>query len=406
MKKPELLAPAGDLEKLIMAVRYGADAVYVGGRKFGLRAAAGNFELAQMAEGIAYAHKYGAKVYVTVNIFAHNPHLEELPDYLRELREMGADAVLISDPGVFSIARQIVPDLPLHISTQANTTNWASVEFWKNHGAQRVVLARELSLHEIREIKDKVKIELEAFVHGAMCMSYSGRCLISSYLTGRSANLGECAQPCRWKYAQVEETRPGQYFPIEEDEQGSYVFNSMDLCMIEHIPAMLKSGIESLKIEGRMKSVYYVATVVSAYRRAIDCYLADPDGYSFDPAWLIEIHKASHREFTTGFFLGRDSFKGESTESSGYRRDFDFVGVVKDYLPERGEALIEQRNKFSVGDVLEITGPNTPLFTQRVTGMMDKKGNILETAPHPKQVISMPVDSPVAPLDMLRRERI
>lgn len=405
MKKPELLAPAGDLEKLIMAVRYGADAVYVGGRKFGLRAAAGNFEPAQMAEGIAYAHKFGVKVYVTVNIFAHNRHLEELPNYLWELKQMEADAVLIADPGVFSIARQTVPDLPLHISTQANTTNWSTVEFWKNHGAQRVVLARELSLLEIREIKEKVNIELEAFVHGAMCMSYSGRCLISSYLTGRSANLGECAQPCRWKYALVEETRPGQYFPIEEDEQGSYVFNSMDLCMIEHIPAMLEAGIESLKIEGRMKSVHYVATVVSAYRRAIDSYLADPAGYSYDPAWMEEIHKASHREFTTGFFFGRDSFKGETTENSSYRRDFDFIGVVKDYLPERGKAVIEQRNKFTVGDVLEITGPETSLFTQRVTGMTDEHGNPIEAAPHPQQVIIIPVDRPVAPLDILRREK-
>ncbi|MDT3699139.1 MAG: U32 family peptidase [Thermincola sp.] len=405
MKKPELLAPAGDLEKLIMAVRYGADAVYIGGSQFGLRAAAGNFEPAQMAEGISFAHKFGARVYVTVNIFAHNRHLKALPEYLQELRQLGADAILISDPGVFSIARQTVPDLPIHISTQANTTNWAGVLFWKNQGAERVVLARELSLKEIREIKDNVDIELETFVHGAMCMSYSGRCLISSYLTGRSANLGECAQPCRWKYALVEETRPGQYFPIEEDERGSYIFNSMDLCMIEHIPAMLKAGIESLKIEGRMKSVHYVATVVSAYRKAIDKYIADPAGYSFDPAWLAEINKVSHREFTTGFFFGRDSFKGENTATSGYRRDYDFVGVVKAYLPDQGKAVIEQRNKFSVGEVLEITGPETPLFTQQVTGMTDKGGNILETAPHPQQVIIIPVDRPVEPLDMLRREK-
>lgn len=405
MKKPELLAPAGDLEKLIMAVRYGADAVYIGGSRFGLRAAAGNFEPAQMAEGISFAHKFGAKVYVTVNIFAHNRHLEALPEYLQELRQLGADAILISDPGVFSIARQTVPDLPIHISTQANTTNWAGVLFWKNQGAERVVLARELSLKEIREIKDNVDIELETFVHGAMCMSYSGRCLISSYLTGRSANLGECAQPCRWKYALVEETRPGQYFPIEEDEHGSYIFNSMDLCMIEHIPAMLKAGIESLKIEGRMKSVHYVATVVSAYRKAIDKYIADPAGYSFDPAWLDEINKVSHREFTTGFFFGRDSFKGENTATSGYCRDYDFVGVVKAYQPDQGQAVIEQRNKFSVGEVLEITGPETPPFTQQVTGMTDEGGNLLEAAPHAQQVIIIPVDRPVAPLDMLRREK-
>lgn len=405
MKKPELLAPAGDLEKLIMAVRYGADAVYIGGRKFGLRAAAGNFEPEQMARGITYAHKFGAKVYVTVNIFAHNRHLDQLPDYLRELDQLGVDAVLVSDPGIFSVARQTVPNLPLHISTQANTTNWAAVQFWKNHGAQRVVLARELSIKEIREIKEKVNIELEAFVHGAMCMSYSGRCLISSYLTGRSANLGECTQPCRWKYALVEETRPGQYFPIEEDQHGSYVFNSMDLCMIEHIPAMLEAGIESLKIEGRMKSVHYVATVVSAYRQAIDSYLADPAGYSFNPAWLEEIRKVSHREYTTGFFFGRENFKGENIATSGYRRDFDFVGVVRDYLPEKGQAIIEQRNKFGVGDILEITGPETPLFNQPVTGMTDEQGNKLDSAPHPQQVVVIPVARPVKPLDMLRREK-
>lgn len=405
MKRPELLAPAGDLEKLIMAVRYGADAVYIGGHKFGLRAAAGNFEPAEMARGITYAHKFGAKVYVTVNIFAHNRHLGELPGYLQEVARLGADAVLISDPGVFAIARETVPDLPLHISTQANTTNWAAVEFWKNHGARRVVLARELSLQEIGEIRDKADLELETFVHGAMCMSYSGRCLISSYLTGRSANLGECTQPCRWKYALVEETRPGQYFPIEEDQQGSYIFNSMDLCMIEHIPAMLEAGIASLKIEGRMKSVHYVATVVSAYRRAIDSYLADPAGYSFDPVWLEEIRKVSHRDYTTGFFFGRDNFKGENTATSGYRRDFDFIGVVRDYLPEKGLAVIEQRNKFSVGDILEITGPETQLFKQPVAGMTDEQANQLEAAVHPQQVVIIPVDRAVKPLDMLRREK-
>ncbi|PKM79694.1 MAG: peptidase U32 [Firmicutes bacterium HGW-Firmicutes-14] len=405
MRKPELLAPAGDPEKLIMAVRYGADAVYLGGEEFGLRAAAGNFSMAEMGRGIEYAHRHGARVYVTVNIFAHNRHLPGLPAYLKEIASLGADGILVSDPGIFSIARETVPQLPVHISTQANTSNWAAVEFWAQLGAKRIVLARELSLAEIREIKDRVDIELETFVHGAMCMSYSGRCLMSSYMTGRSANLGECAQPCRWKYALVEEKRPGQYYPIEEDENGSYIFNSMDLCMIEHIPELVRAGIDSLKIEGRMKSVHYVATVVSVYRKAIDSFISSPETYRFDPEWMEEIRKVSHREYTTGFFFGRDNFRGENVETSKYRRDYDFVGIVRDYLPDKGLAVIEQRNRFSVEDLLEITGPDTPQFIQKVTRMTDGEGNPIDTAPHPQQTVIMPVDNPVKPLDMLRREK-
>lgn len=405
MTKPELLAPAGDLEKLKMAIRFGADAVYVGGKQFGLRASAGNFDQEQMAEGIKFAHQNGAKLYVTVNIFAHNRHIESLPEYLKGLEDLGVDAILVSDPGVLSIARETAPKLPLHISTQANTTNWASVRFWADQGAERVVLARELSLEEIKEIKDKVNIELETFVHGAMCMSYSGRCLMSSYMTGRSANLGECAQPCRWKYSLVEEKRPGQYFPIEEDENGTYVFNSMDLCMIEHIPELAKAGIDSLKIEGRMKSIHYVATVVSVYRKAIDSYFENPGGWKFNPAWMDEIRKVSHRDYTTGFFFGRDNFRGENTETSGYRREYDFIGVVREYLANTKQAVIEQRNKFSLGDELEITGPDTPAFIQKVEHMTDGEGIPIESAPHPQQTVIMTVDSPVRPLDMLRREK-
>ncbi len=405
MKKPELLAPAGNLEKLIMAVRYGADAVYIGGKEFGLRAAAGNFDMQQMAQGIAHAHRYGVKVYVTVNIFAHNRHMADLPGYLREITALGADAILVSDPGVFSVARQTVPELPVHISAQANTTNWAAVQFWARQGATRVVLARELSLKEIREIREKVDIELETFVHGAMCISYSGRCLLSSFMTGRSANLGECAQPCRWKYALVEETRPGQYFPIEEDERGSYIFNSLDLCMIEHIPELVRSGVDSFKIEGRMKSVHYVATVVGAYRKAIDSFWADPDGYKVDTVWLEEIKKVSHREYTTGFFFGWDKIKGENIETSKYLRDYDFIGVVRQYLPDRRLAVVEQRNKFALGDLLEITGPETPVFIQEVKSMTDQEGSPIDSAPHPQQTVIMPVDRPVRPLDMLRREK-
>ncbi len=405
MNKPELLAPAGDLEKLKMAVRFGADAVYLGGRQFGLRASAGNFDTEQMAQGIEFAHAHGAKVYVTVNVFAHNRHIEELPGYLRELYELGVDAILVSDPGVFTIARETVPGLPLHISTQANTTNWASVKFWAQHGAERIVLARELSLSEIREIRDKVDIELEAFVHGAMCMSYSGRCLMSSFMTGRSANLGECAQPCRWKYALVEEKRPGQYFPIEEDENGSYVFNSMDLCMIEHIPELVKAGINSFKIEGRMKSIHYVATVVGVYRKAIDSFFENPQGWSFNPLWLDEIRKVSHREYTTGFFFGRENFKGENVETSGYRREYDFVGVVREYNPDTKTAVVEQRNKFCLGDEIEITGPDTPTFVQEIKYMSDSNGKPIEAAPHAQQTVILSVEKPVHPLDMLRREK-
>ncbi len=404
-RKPELLAPAGDLEKLIIAVRYGADAVYLGGREFGLRAAAGNFDPDQMAEGISYAHQHGARVYVTVNIFARNRHLGRLPAYLREIAALGANAVLVSDPGVFAMARQVVPGLAVHLSTQANTTNWAAVRFWAEQGAKRVVLARELSLDEIKEIRAKTGLELEVFVHGAMCISYSGRCLLSSFLTGRSANLGECTQPCRWKYALVEETRPGEYFPLEEDEEGSYVFNSMDLCLIEHIPELVRAGIDSFKIEGRMKSIHYVATVVGAYRQALDSYRADPGGFRFDPAWLEEIRKVSHRDYTTGFFSGRENFSGRQTETSGYCRGYDFVGLVRGYRPEQKTAVIEQRNRFRVGDRLEITGPETPRFDQQVTRLTDEQGSPVDCAPHPQQVVLMPVDRPVKPLDLLRREK-
>jgi len=405
LRKPELLAPAGDLEKLVMAIRYGADAVYLGGREFGLRAAAGNFSLEEMGRGIKYAHDHGARVYVTVNIFAHNRHLESLPEYLKKIAELGADAIIVSDPGIFAAAREVVPGLQVHISTQANTTNWASVKFWADHGAERIVLARELSLEEIREIKERVNLELESFVHGAMCISYSGRCLLSSFMTGRSANLGECAQPCRWKYALVEEKRPGQYFPIEEDSLGSYVFNSMDLCMIGHIPELIEAGVDSFKIEGRMKSVHYVATVVGVYRKAIDTYFANPGAYTFDPRWIEEIRKVSHREYTTGFFFGREYLRGENTDTSKYRRDYDFVGIVREYLAEKGMAVIEQRNRFAVGDLLEITGPETSGFYQKVTHLSDAEGNAIDSAPHPQQIVMMPVDNPVKPLDMLRREK-
>lgn len=404
MKKPELLAPAGDMEKLIMAVHYGADAIYLGGKEFGLRAAAGNFSLEEMVTAVKYAHERGVKVYVTVNIFAHNRHLKGLPEYARELYDIGVDAVLVADPGVLAVIRETVPDLPVHISTQANTTNVAAVRFWAVQGAERVVLARELSLDEIREIRTGVDVELEAFVHGAMCISYSGRCLLSNFLTGRSANLGECTQPCRWRYSLVEETRPGQYFPIEEDDAGSYIFNSQDLCMIEHIPELAAAGINSLKIEGRMKSVHYVATIVRAYRQAIDAYFNNPAGYVMNPEWMEEILKVSHRDYTTGFYFGRPDLRGENYESD-YRRLYDFVGVVREYRPESAIAVIEQRNRFQLGDELEFTGPHTDTFTQGIQAMWNEDGQPIEAAPHPLQTVLVKTDRPVEPLDMLRRAK-
>lgn len=404
MKKPELLAPAGDMEKLMMAIRYGADAVYLAGKEFGLRAAAGNFTREEMSSAVKYAHEKGVKVYVTVNIFAHNRHLKGLPDYFRELSSIGVDAVLVADPGVLAVVKDTAPDLPVHISTQANTTNLAAARFWAAQGAERIVLARELTLEEIREIRAGVEVELEAFVHGAMCVSYSGRCLLSNFLTGRSANLGECTQPCRWRYSLVEETRPGQYFPIEEDDAGSYIFNSQDLCMICHIPELVAAGIDSFKIEGRMKSVHYAATVVRAYRAAIDAYFEDPQGYTMKPRWIEEILKVSHRDYTTGFFFGRPDLRGENYESD-YRRHYDFVGLVREYRPESGLAVIEQRNRFRLGDELEFTGPHTNTFTQVVSNMWDEEGQPIEAAPHPRQMVLVKTDRPVEALDMLRRAK-
>lgn len=403
MIKPELLAPAGSLEKLKMAITYGADAVYLGGKQFGLRAGAGNFTPEEMAEGVEIAHSRGVKVYVTINIFAHNEDLRDLPDYLRSLAELKVDAVIISDPGVLEMAREYAPNLELHLSTQANTTNWASARFWEKQGVTRIVLARELSLEEIREVRDKTGVELEVFVHGAMCMSYSGRCLISNYLAHRDANRGECAQPCRWKYALVEENRPGQYFPIEEDERGSYIFNSHDLSMLEHLPELVKAGIASFKIEGRMKSVHYVSTVVKVYRQALDAYFADPDNYKVRADWKEEIAKVSHRDYTTGFYFGKPNTEAHTYGSSSYLRSYDFVGVIIDYDAEKGLYLVEQRNKIFLGDNLEAAGPKGEPQTFILEEMRDMGGNPVESAPHPQQKLYMKIPFEVDSWSMLRR---
>ncbi len=403
MEKPELLAPAGTLEKLKFAVHYGADAVYIAGKNYGLRAFAGNFDHDQMAEGIAFAHERNVKVYVTVNVFAHNPDLEGMEDYLKELLELGVDAIIVSDPGVIRIARQKVPDLPVHISTQANTTNWSAAQLWKDMGAERVVLARELSLPEIREIKDKVDVELETFVHGAMCISYSGRCLLSNYMTERDSNQGQCAQACRWNYNLVEEKRPNEFYPIQEDERGTYVFNSQDLCLLSHLPELMEAGICSLKVEGRMKSAYYVATIIRAYRNMIDACFEGAKVSGDIHFWMEELQKVSHRPYTTGFYFGKPEKGALTLDDSQYIRPYDFIGVVQGYNAETGMAIIEQRNHFAVGDTVEFFSPQYGWFQQTITEMWDKKGEPITVAPHAQQTVQLKVAQPVYALDLMRK---
>lgn len=407
MNKPELLAPAGNLEKLKMAFIYGADAVYIGGERFGLRAQAGNFTLDDIKEGVNFAHEFNKKIYVTVNIMPHNEDLLGLDDYIKELQEIGVDALIVSDPGVLLIIKEVAPDMEIHLSTQANNTNYKSAEFWYNQGVKRIVLAREMSFDEIKEIIEKAPhgLEFEAFVHGAMCISYSGRCLLSNYMVGRDANRGECAHPCRYKYYLVEEKRPGQYMPVEEDEKGTYIFNSRDLSMIEHIPELVKSGIKSFKIEGRMKSSYYVATVVGAYRKAIDEYFENPESFVFDKELLEEVNKASHREFYTGFYFGKPDSKGQIYETSSYVRDYAFVGIVQDYDASTGIATIEQRNKMSQGEEIEIIGPHKKMFTQKIETMWNEDGQEISSAPHPQQILKMEMKQEVEKYDIIRRER-
>ena len=404
MKKPELLAPAGSLEKLKMALLYGADAVFMGGKAFGLRAFSNNFDEAELKEGIEFAHSLQKKAYVTVNIFPHNEDLVELPAYIKFLDENHADAVIVSDLGVYRIVREVAPNLPIHISTQANNTNWSSVLCWQELGASRVVLARELSLAEIDGIREKVNLELEAFVHGAMCISYSGRCLMSNYFTDRDANRGQCAQPCRWKFNLVEEKRPGEYFPVMEDERGTYIFNSKDLCLLPHIPELIKSGLDSFKIEGRMKSVHYVATVIKVYRDAIDSYMADPEKFSIKEEWLAELQKISHRVYTTGFYFNKTTKDDQIYGSSSYEQTHDFIGLVKSYNASTGLAVVEQRNNMKIGQTIEIMQPLAPIFRQEITEMFDMDGNSMMAAPHPQQLFMMRMSQPVKEFAMLRRQ--
>ena len=389
MRNTELLIPAGSLDVLKTAVVYGADAVYIGGEAFGLRAKAHNFSLEDMKEGVEFAHSRGVKVYVTANILAHNDDLEGVEQYFEELKSVKPDALIISDPGVFAIAKRVLPEMELHVSTQANNTNYGTYLFWYQQGAKRVVSARELSLKEIREIRARIPedMEIESFMHGAMCISYSGRCLLSNFFTGRDANQGACTHPCRWKYSIVEETRPGEYMPVYENERGTYIFNSKDLCMIEHIPELIDAGIDSFKIEGRMKTALYVATVARTYRKAIDDFKKDPELYRQNMEWYKEeIGKCTYREFTTGFYFGKPGADAQIYDNNTYVKNFTYLGTVEN-VDERGFAKIEQKNKFSVGEMIEIMKPDGRNLQVEVKGIYDAEGQAQESAPHPKQEI-------------------
>lgn len=406
MRPVELLIPASSLEVLKIAVIYGADAVYIGGEVFGLRAKAKNFSMEDMAEGIQFAHEHGVKVYVTANILAHNGDLEGVREYFTQLKEIKPDALIISDPGIYTIAKEICPEIERHISTQANNTNYGTYQFWWNQGAKRVVTARELSLKEIAEIRKNIpdEIEIETFVHGAMCISYSGRCLLSNYFTGRDANQGACTHPCRWKYAVVEEKRPGEYLPVYENERGTYIFNSKDLCMIEHIPELIEAGIDSFKIEGRMKTALYVATVARTYRKAIDDYLTSPEKYKENMDWYLEqISNCTYRQFTTGFFFGKPSEESQIYDNNTYIKEYTYLGIVGE-RNEEGLYRIEQRNKFSVGEQIEVMKPdgrNIPVTVKRI---VDEDGNEMESAPHPKQVLYIDLGQELEMYDILRRQ--
>lgn len=407
MQKPELLAPGGSLEKLKTAIEYGADAVYIGGEAFSLRVAAENFTMDEMKEGLQFAHERGKKVYLTANILPHNDDIEQFKTFIQEMRPLGFDAILIADPGLFDITQELAPELPIHISTQANNVNYRSAEFWYRLGAKRIVLAREMSFREIAEIRSKIPadLELEAFVHGAMCISYSGRCLLSNYLTNRDANQGCCSHPCRWKYSLVEEKRPGQYMDVFENDRGTFIFNSKDLCMIEHIPELVQSGISSLKLEGRVKTSYYVATVVGAYRREIDRYFADPEHYKFNPEELEELCKVSHRPYTTGFYYHKPDSESQVYTSSSYIREYDLVGIVLDYDPQTQIATVTQRNRFFRGDEVEIMHPMQPYFKQVIGDMKNEEDEPIDVANHAEMIVKFKVDRPVSRGDMLRKKK-
>lgn len=410
IEKPELLIPAGNLETLKIGVMYGADAIYIGGDMYGLRAKARNFSMEDMREGIAFAHKYNKKIYVTANITAHNRDLEGIRKYFKDLMAFGKDkpdAFIISDPGVFTIAKEEAPEIEIHISTQANSTNYSTYRFWHKLGASRVVSARELSLQEITELRANIPedMEIETFVHGAMCIAYSGRCLLSNYFTGRDANLGECTHSCRWRYHVVEEKRPGEYLPIEETDRGTYIFNSKDLCMLEYIPQMVNAGINSFKVEGRMKTALYVATVARTYRRAIDDYFTDPNLYEMNkPLYMEEVLKGVNRQFTTGFFFGKPRHEDQIYDHNTYEKAYTYLGTIEG---ERdGLYKLEQKNKFSVGEKIELIRPDGNTFKLVVKRITDDEGNDMESCPHPKQSIYIDLGYKLEPFDILRRKEV
>ena len=405
--KPEVLAPANSLEVLKTAVEYGADAVYIGEEMYGLRAKAKNFSAEDMKKGIAYAHERGKKVYVTANITAHNRDLEGVRAYFHELKEIRPDALIISDPGVFTIAKEVCPEIDIHISTQSNNVNYMTFRFWKEQGATRVVTARELSLEEIGNIRKNIPddFEIETFVHGAMCISYSGRCLLSHYFTGRDANLGACTHPCRWKYYIMEEKRPGEFLPVEENERGTYIFNSKDLCMIEHIPELVNAGIDSFKIEGRMKTALYVAVVSRTYRQAIDDYFENPQKYIDNiPYYKKEIAKCTYRQFTTGFFFGPTTHDSQIYDNNTYVKGYEYLGTIHESL-EDGRGVFEQKNKFSVGDEVEIMKPTGENIVTKVLSMQDEKGENVDSCPHPGQRITLQTECILQEYDIIRKEK-
>ncbi|MEI7025309.1 peptidase U32 family protein [Paenibacillus sp. y28] len=427
LKRPELLAPAGNLEKLKFAVHYGADAVYIGGQKYGLRSNADNFSLEEMREGVEFASRYGAKVFVATNIYAHNEDLPGLEQYLRDLESVGIFAIIVADPAIIETARRVAPKMEVHLSTQQSTMNWQAVQFWKEEGIERVVLAREASMEDIREIKRRVEVDIEVFIHGAMCSSYSGRCVLSNHFTDRDSNRGGCSQSCRWKYDLFESGPPEleelvseeeaaedstvnnfriglKELPVFKPDDDQFSMGSKDLCMIEHVPDLIEAGVESFKVEGRMKSLHYVATVINSYRQAIDAYLADPDGYVLQPQWVEEINKAANRPVNTGFFYDAPDHEDHIYGPEPKMADYDFCGVVLDYDAEQGMATIEQRNHFKEGQEVEFFGPNGTFFKQTVRGLTDAEGQPLDAARHPLQVLRLPVSSPVRPMDLMRKQ--
>ncbi len=405
MKQIELLAPAGNPERLKVALLYGADAVYAGGDAFSLRVRAKNFSYDELARGIEYTHKAGKKFYLTANVILHNKDIDDYIAYLEDVRKLSPDGLIISDLGAFQLAKQYAPDIPIHVSTQANNVNYATVEGWHKLGASRVVLARELTLNEVKTIREKTspELELEAFVHGAMCISYSGRCLLSSYMTGRESNSGDCAHPCRWNYSLMEETRPGEYYPVLENERGTYIFNSKDMCMIEHIPELVNSGVTSFKIEGRVKTEFYVATVVGAYRRAIDAYLENPEAYVFNPVWMEELQKVSNRGYTKGFWLGNPYETAQEYETGGYIRTYDVAAIARG-TDENGYTVFTQKNKLSVGDEVEVILPGEEPFAYKIEHLIDEYEKEVESVPHAMQEFKMHMGRSLPEYAMIRKK--